>query len=184
MHPSFLTLSCPCHSYWIQQWHTTNMSINPDHYSASKLLGSQFVAAVQENIGGALWYNTNVPMSTRKWSARPMKYGIISTKALKDDLINWRYLYAAGRLHKPVCVLKRPGDDDETASSTAVTSGSEASELQPEKPSLSSLSSSSAASSSSTSLKSALKMNLSHAVRCALLTLPETFSEEDMFMVS
>jgi len=31
-----------------------------------------------------------------------MKYGVISTHTLVDDLVNWRSMYISGRMHKPV----------------------------------------------------------------------------------
>ena len=37
-----------------------------------------------------------------------IKYGVISTEALNDDLFNWTHCYIAGRLHKPVRDLKPP----------------------------------------------------------------------------
>jgi len=34
-----------------------------------------------------------------------VKYGVISTKSVLDDLRTWRHLYVAGRLQKPVLML-------------------------------------------------------------------------------
>ena len=42
----------------------------------------------------------------------PMKYGVISLATLRQDLVDWRHLYAAGRLHKPVNILRNDGSVD------------------------------------------------------------------------
>lgn len=39
-----------------------------------------------------------------------MKYGIIDTKDLQQDLLEWRYLYTSGRLHKPVVDVIGPSE--------------------------------------------------------------------------
>lgn len=44
-----------------------------------------------------------------------MKYGVIAERDLCDDLLDWSYLYIAGRLHKPVLWLKSP-DEESTRS--------------------------------------------------------------------
>lgn len=39
-----------------------------------------------------------------------MKYGVISESAFSMDLVDWSFIYIAGRLHKPVLTLKQPSD--------------------------------------------------------------------------
>ncbi|XP_049682750.1 phosphatidate cytidylyltransferase, mitochondrial isoform X4 [Accipiter gentilis] len=72
-----------------------------------------------------------------------IKYGVISTDTLIDDLLHWKTLYVAGRLQKPVKILTQ----------------NENSKLQ-----------------------AALVSNLKSAVTAAFLMLPESFSEEDLYM--
>ncbi|XP_027743235.1 phosphatidate cytidylyltransferase, mitochondrial isoform X3 [Empidonax traillii] len=72
-----------------------------------------------------------------------IKYGVISTDTLIDDLFHWKTLYVAGRLQKPVKILTQ----------------NENSKLQ-----------------------AALVSNLKSAVTAAFLMLPESFSEEDLYM--
>jgi translocator assembly and maintenance protein 41 len=47
-----------------------------------------------------LFYHPFVEVSD---STQLFKYGVISRDSLIHDLTTWEYLYAAGRLHKPVC---------------------------------------------------------------------------------
>ncbi|XP_046731486.1 phosphatidate cytidylyltransferase, mitochondrial isoform X2 [Silurus meridionalis] len=67
----------------------------------------------------------------------------MSTDALIDDLLHWKTMYIAGRLHKPVRIL-----------------------VQKENP----------------KLRAALVTNLKSAVIASFLMLPESFSEEDLFL--
>lgn len=79
-------------------WHASNLESNPSHYSgiARAILGSRGVAYAQEHIGAGIYYN-------QCWLRdRRIKYGVISRKALADDLEHWSSLYVSGRLHKPV----------------------------------------------------------------------------------
>lgn len=91
-------------------WHGANLALNADHYAwLASASGARAVAHVQDSrFGARLWYNTLVPVPTAR--ARTMKYGVISSAALAEDLTDWCSLYAAGRLHKPVHVLRGGGD--------------------------------------------------------------------------
>ncbi|XP_025901837.1 phosphatidate cytidylyltransferase, mitochondrial isoform X3 [Nothoprocta perdicaria] len=72
-----------------------------------------------------------------------IKYGVISTDVLIDDLFHWKTLYVAGRLQKPVKILTQNENGK---------------------------------------LQAALISNLKSAVTAAFLMLPESFSEEDLYM--
>ena len=88
-------------------WHADNMILNPQHYTPLIPLSARQTAFLQERTGAGVWFNSLVPLGLASQPSRLMKYGVISTKQLRDDLCSWRWLYAAGRLHKPVHVLKQ-----------------------------------------------------------------------------
>ena len=69
-----------------------------------------------------------------------IKYGVTTVDNLCADLLNWRTLYLAGRMHKPLRIIK----DDARVRLTQ-------------------------------------QVNLTSAVRAALLTLPDSFSETQLF---
>ncbi|XP_061689683.1 phosphatidate cytidylyltransferase, mitochondrial [Syngnathoides biaculeatus] len=119
-------------------WHTMNLLQNRKHYSILKLLGPAMISSIQSDHGAAMYYNTLVPVD-----GRIIKYGVISTECLIDDLMHWKTMYAAGRLHKPVKLLVQ-GDNGK--------------------------------------LRAALVANLKSAVTASFLMLPESFSEEELFL--
>lgn len=88
------------------QWHGQNMLNNPSHYSSMRHLGSNFVAKYQEAYGAKVYFNTLVPVDDD--SSLLIKYGVISTKDMITDLLDWRDLYVAGRLQKPVEIIREP----------------------------------------------------------------------------
>ncbi|KXN88066.1 Mitochondrial translocator assembly and maintenance protein 41 [Leucoagaricus sp. SymC.cos] len=118
-----------------EHFHSMNMQQYPAHYPLhSRLFGSTYVAGVGE-FGPGVWFNAYVPMN-----GVVIKYGVTSVDNLCNDLLNWRTLYLAGRMHKPLRIIK----DDARVRLTQ-------------------------------------QVNLTSAVRAALLTLPSTFSETQLF---
>ncbi|KZT23433.1 Mmp37-domain-containing protein [Neolentinus lepideus HHB14362 ss-1] len=82
-------------------WHSINMSQHPGHYPLhARLFGSSFVSKVEEVIPG-VWFNTFVPMKGVR-----IKYGVTTVDNLCSDLLNWKTLYLAGRMHKPIRIIK------------------------------------------------------------------------------
>lgn len=119
-------------------WHTMNLLQNRKHYSILKMLGPTVISNVQNEHGASVYYNTLVPVD-----GRIIKYGVISTESLINDLLHWKTLYIAGRLHKPVKMLVQNENGK---------------------------------------LRAALVSNLKSAVTASFLMLPESFSEEDLFL--
>ncbi|XP_065163175.1 phosphatidate cytidylyltransferase, mitochondrial [Atheta coriaria] len=86
-----------------KKWHQNNLKDHATHYSFLKHLGPKFIASYQENSGAKVYFNTLVPIE-----GTLIKYGVISTSDLITDLLDWSDLYVAGRLHKPVEIIKYP----------------------------------------------------------------------------
>lgn len=81
------------------EWHQENLMRNPHHYSFLKYLPNSVsnIVNLQERFGSQVYYN---PFA--KSDGYNLKYGVIKTNHLIDDLCRWTHLYVAGRLHKPV----------------------------------------------------------------------------------
>ncbi|KAJ9114983.1 hypothetical protein QFC22_005311 [Naganishia vaughanmartiniae] len=78
-------------------FHAVNLQHNPSHYPAfARWLGSDYISRVQE-WGAGIWYATMVDVD-----GQLIKYGVISTDALCEDMMDWSTLYVAGRMHKPI----------------------------------------------------------------------------------
>jgi mitochondrial translocator assembly and maintenance protein 41 len=105
-------------------FHTENLRRNPQHYPPSYSSGSSSSSALSAS--RAAWvqrHKVRLPLlPIRKWLANPglyfcvtdsMKYGIVQDDDVtRDDLVQWSYLYLAGRLHKPVVSIYNANDDD------------------------------------------------------------------------
>ncbi|XP_006506615.1 phosphatidate cytidylyltransferase, mitochondrial isoform X1 [Mus musculus] len=119
-------------------WHAMNLKKNWSHYSFLKLLGPRIISSIQNNYGAGVYFNPLI-----RCDGKLIKYGVISTGTLIEDLLNWNNLYIAGRLQKPVKIVSM---------------------------------------NENMALRAALDKNLRSAVTTACLMLPESFSEEDLFI--
>lgn len=81
-------------------FHLLNLYRHPDHYSFLGSFGSELVTRVQ-NAGPGVYFNPYV-----KIGDSTVKYGVVSVEKCLSDLLNWDSLYLAGRLQKPVRILK------------------------------------------------------------------------------
>ncbi|KAI0813585.1 mitochondrial matrix Mmp37 [Xylaria sp. FL0064] len=118
-----------------QHWHSLNLSQHRDHYSALGSLGSGAVSYVQDKWGAGVYFNPYVTVDGIQ-----IKYGVVNLDTLCRDLSEWDSLYLAGRLHKPVKILR---DDPRVRLSNQI--------------------------------------NLLSALRTALLLLPPTFTEQELY---
>ncbi|KAI1386593.1 mitochondrial matrix Mmp37 [Hypoxylon trugodes] len=120
---------------YTQHWHSLNLMQHRDHYSALGSLGSAAVSYVQDKWGAGVYFNPYVTID-----GILIKYGVVNIDTLCRDLSEWDTLYLAGRLHKPVKILR---DDPR--------------------------------------VRLANQINLLSALRTALLLLPPTFTEQELY---
>nr|KAJ3415777.1 Mitochondrial translocator assembly and maintenance protein 41 [Polyrhizophydium stewartii] len=83
-----------------EHWHSLNIRQNRQHYSSLANLGSGSISSIQD-LGAGLYYNPDVVIEGAR-----VKYGVISMERLLQDLNRWDSLYVAGRMQKPVLVLR------------------------------------------------------------------------------
>ncbi|KOS20461.1 Mitochondrial translocator assembly and maintenance protein 41 [Escovopsis weberi] len=83
-----------------EHWHSINMKQHRGHYSGLAALGSGAVTRVQD-WGAGVYFNPYVEMN-----GMLIKYGVTSIDNLVRDLGSWDNLYLAGRLQKPVKILR------------------------------------------------------------------------------
>jgi translocator assembly and maintenance protein 41 len=86
---------------YTQHWHSLNLQQHPDHYSAARYLGSYAVSRIQDNWGAGVYFNPYVTVN-----GTLIKYGVVNLDTLCKDLSEWDTLYLAGRLQKPVKILR------------------------------------------------------------------------------
>lgn len=118
-----------------EHWHSLNLNQHRDHYSTVRWLGSGIVRRIQDNWGAGVYFNPYITVN-----GTLIKYGVVNLDTLRRDLSEWDTMYLAGRLQKPVKILR----DD-------------------------------------ASVRVANQVNLISAVRTALLLLPESFTEQELY---
>lgn len=120
---------------YTQHWHSLNITQHRDHYSSLATLGSGIVSSVQDKWGAGVYFNPYVTVN-----GTLIKYGVVNLDTLCTDLSEWNTLYLAGRLQKPVKILR---DDPR--------------------------------------VRLANQVNLISALRTALLLLPPSFTEQELY---
>ena len=86
---------------YTQHWHSLNLQEHRDHYSAVGSLGSYAVSKIQDSFGAGCYFNPYVTVN-----GTLIKYGVVNIDTLCRDLSEWDTLYLAGRLQKPVKILR------------------------------------------------------------------------------
>ena len=84
-----------------QHWHSLNLHQHRDHYSGLGSLGSYVVSQVQDKFGAGVYFNPYITIN-----GTLIKYGVVNLDTLCKDLSNWDTMYLAGRLQKPVKILR------------------------------------------------------------------------------
>jgi len=86
---------------YTQHWHSLNLQQHRDHYSFLGSLGSGVIEKVQDRIGAGVYFNPYVTVN-----GITIKYGVVNLDTLYRDLSEWDTMYLAGRLQKPVKILR------------------------------------------------------------------------------
>lgn len=121
------------------EWHRENLSLNRAHYSgAMRALGPRWIASAQQHFGAKIFYNTLVEVpgglsdlvdqdhrdQDHSQTPQLIKYGVISTADLLNDLLDWETLYIAGRLHKPTLLLHQAKENVDLANALQMNTAS------------------------------------------------------------
>jgi mitochondrial translocator assembly and maintenance protein 41 len=86
-----------------QHWHSLNLTQHPDHYSGLRYLpySSAAISWIQDRLGAGVYFNPYITVN-----GVMIKYGVVNLDTLNQDLNDWNTLYLAGRLQKPVKILR------------------------------------------------------------------------------
>jgi len=113
------------------EWHAENMRRNPSHYAPHlRALGPAAVVAIADRVGVGVHFNTLVPWrgaadagsTLGPGHATHYKYGVVRLDTLCDDLTEWRSLFLAGRMQKPVAAVSNNARDENARADVAAAS--------------------------------------------------------------
>ena len=114
------------------EWHAENMRRNPSHYAPHlRALGPAAVVAIADRVGVGVHFNTLVPWrgagsgagsTLGPGHATHYKYGVVRLDTLCDDLTEWRSLFLAGRMQKPVAAVSNNARDENARAAVAAAS--------------------------------------------------------------
>lgn len=82
------------------KWHAENLRKNSSHYSFLKYTGVDCIVTIQNTAAQAYFHpfvSIDIDGQTEPCS---VKYGVMSVKALTNDLLHWTSLYTVGRMQK------------------------------------------------------------------------------------
>ena len=84
-------------------WHSLNLTQHPTHYSFLRYLpfNSGAISRIQDSFGAGVYFNPYITVN-----GVMIKYGVVNLDTLRQDLTEWNTLYLAGRLQKPVKILR------------------------------------------------------------------------------
>lgn len=87
----------------LKEWHKENIRLNPQDYAFSGKLFFKFGSRDYMRKGGKITYMTYIPFNGREY-----KIGTIEKEDFLSDLKNWETFYMAGRMQKPILIVKAP----------------------------------------------------------------------------
>jgi len=86
---------------YTHHWHDINLQNHKDHYSGLRRLGSYAISKIQDSWGAGVYFNPYINVN-----GVMIKYGVVNLDTICKDLSEWDTLYLAGRLQKPVKILR------------------------------------------------------------------------------
>lgn len=97
-------------------WHKHNIQSHPHHYSGFARIGGASFVHWMQNLGARIYFHPFVEMDLSVNDVlvrREIKYGVVSTDDFIEDLKCWKYLYLAGRMHKPTVEIDLDSSEQE-----------------------------------------------------------------------